>query len=294
LRLHHVVADGAAALELFSSLFDPAPGADGDDPVPAGGAGRDAWTVRFKVGAAAGLMLARQGWAMARLGRAPALSWNRPVGRRRVHLLVRGDLAGARGAAHRHGATINDVLLAAVAGGAHRLLESRGQLVPGLDLHVSVPASIRRPGESGGNRVGIRVVAVPVSTPDPAGRLTTIASRTAAWRELTPLRPNGRLMQRWAVRVMARQRLINMVVSNMPGPPLPLTFDGAPVREVFQLSLLQGNCAIGVGALSYAGQLNVDVVADPDLVPDARAFAEGIAEALALLGAAPASAEFVR
>jgi hypothetical protein len=80
----------------------------------------------------------------------------------------------------------------------------------------------------------------------------------------------------------------------MPGPRLPLTFDGAPVREVFQLSLLQGNCAIGVGALSYAGQLNVDVVADPDLVPDARAFAEGIAEALALLGAAPASAEFVR
>ena len=291
-RLHHVVADGAAALELFSSLFEPAP----SRPVrtSAGGAGRDGWTAGFQASAAAGLMLARRGWALARLGRAPALSWNRPVGGRRVHLLVRGDLARARDTAHAHGGTINDVLLAAVAGGAHRLLESRGELVPGLDLHVSVPASIRRPGESGGNRVGIRVVSVPVSDPDPASRLTTIASLNAAWRDLSPLRPNGRFMQRWAVRLMARQRLINMVVSNMPGPPLPLTFEAAPVREVFQLSLLQGNCAIGVGALSYAGQLNLDVVADADLVPDARVFADGIAEALTRLGAAPASAVFMR
>jgi diacylglycerol O-acyltransferase len=88
------------------------------------------------------------------------------------------------------------------------------------------------------------------------------------------------------VHMMKHQRLINMVLSNMPGPLAPLWFAGAQVQETFQLSLLQGNCAIGVGVLSYAGQLNFDIVADPDIVRDLDVFAEGIAEALGQLGAA--------
>ena len=299
LRLHHVVADGIAALELFSAMFDPAPDTPGaaspteanqehgsPDPSPAVLAGQEtSAAARVKAVAADAAMRVRQLSAFARGGRAPALSWNRPVGPRRVHRLVRGDLAGARAVAHQQGGKVNDVVLAAVAGGAYRLLESRGELRHHLDMQVSVPASIRRVGEAGGNRVGIRIVPVPVSDQATANRLAIIAARTAAQRNRPPWQPNGRFMQRWMVHIMAHQRLINMVLSNMPGPPVPLWFAGVRVQEMFQISLLQGNCAIGVGVLSYAGQLNFDIVADPDIVPDVDVFAEGITETLEQLGA---------
>lgn len=298
LRLHHVVADGAGALELFSSMLDLAPGTPvparlseniaGRSPTvpsPAGQHGHSP-AARLKSIAAGGAMRARRGWAVARLGMAPALSWNQPVGSRRMHRLVRGDLARAKAVAHEHGGKVNDVVLAAVAGGAHALLESRGELAPDLNMHVSVAASIRRPGETGGNRVGVRLVPVPVSDPDARYRLRTIAAYTAKQRRWPPLQPNGRFQQRWVVHVMARQRLINMVLSNMPGPPVRLSFVGASVEEMFQINLLQGNCAVGMGVLSYAGQLNVDVVADPDVVPDLEVFADGVAEAFVQLGVA--------
>jgi len=286
LRLHHVVADGSAALELLAALFDPAPGTPAPAPIREASDRAPAWVTGIKAIAARGTTWVEQGWALARLGRAPALSWNQPVGSRRVHLLVRGDLARAKEAAHRHGGKVNDVVLAALSGGAHRLLENRGELAPDLDLHVSVAASIRRPGETGGNRVGVRLVAVPVGDPGAASRLDTIVTRTSQQRHRPPLQPGGRLLQRWMVHILNHQRLINMVLSNMPGPPVPLWFAGAQLEETFQLSLLQGNCAIGVGVLSYAGQLNLDIVADPDIVPDVDVFAAGVAEALEQLGAA--------
>ncbi len=295
LRLHHVVADGAGALELFSTLFGPAtPPPAPTDPVAAEPSRPPDRHVgpppapadRTRSLASGGAARLSRTWTLARLGRAPALSWNRPVGSRRIHLLVRGDLARAKATAHQQGGKVNDVVLAAVAGGAHRLLASRGELEPGLDLHVSVAASVRRPGQIGGNRVGVRVVAVPVDDPDATSRLHTISTRTAAQRHHPPLQPNGRFLQRGMVRIMKHQRLINLVLSNMPGPPAPLWFAGARVEEAFQLTPLQGNCPLGVAVLSYAGQLNVDIAADPGIVPDADVFARGVAETLDRLGAA--------
>jgi diacylglycerol O-acyltransferase / wax synthase len=158
LRLHHVVADGAAALDLLSAMLELAPATPApastrgafDRPPPRAAAGlpdpqpdqKPGWIGRVKAIAAGGAAAADQGWALARLGRAPALSWNQPVGSNRVHLLVRGDLARAKAAAHQHGGKVNDVVLAAVAGGAYRLLQSRRELTPDLDMHVSVAASI--------------------------------------------------------------------------------------------------------------------------------------------------------
>jgi WS/DGAT/MGAT family acyltransferase len=277
-RLHHVVADGLAALEIFSSILDPVPA-----PPPSVPEVQDVRRSAVRTAGRAAMQVV-QGWDALRLGRAPALSWNRPAGPARAHTLVRADLAGAKTVAHANGGRVNDLVLAAVAGGARRLLESRGELGPDCDLHVSVAASIRRPGQSGGNRVGVRLVAVPVSEPDPAARLRTVAERTARQRMRPPLQPSGRLLQRWMVHTMNRQRMINMIVSNLPGPTGPLSFCGAAVREVFQLSPLQGNCTIGVGVLSYAGRLDVDVVGDPAAVPDLNVFADGLAEALEQLG----------
>ena len=74
-------------------------------------------------------------------------------------------------------------------------------------------------------------------------------------------------------------------MSNLPGPPQPLYSAGAKILEVFQIGVVQGNVAVQVGALSYAGQLNLDIVADANLVPDLTVFANGMIEDLERLGA---------
>ncbi|MEX5236659.1 WS/DGAT domain-containing protein [Kocuria arenosa] len=82
-------------------------------------------------------------------------------------------------------------------------------------------------------------------------------------------------------------RLVNLLLSNVCGPAAPLLLAGAPVRELFQLGAVQGNLALSVGAVSYAGTLGLDVVADADVVPDLPVFVEGLAGALVRLGAGP-------
>jgi hypothetical protein len=167
------------------------------------------------------------------------------------------------------------------------LLEGRGELHADLSINVSLATSIRRKQDprSSGNRVGIRVVRIPVGEPDPIRRLEQIVAVTTALRRLPPYQTGGRFLQRWMVRVMRHQRLVNLIVSNLPGPPASLTFAGAPVLEMFQVGQVQGNLAIGVGVLSYAGQLTFDIVSDAAAVPDVHLFAEGLAETLQKLRA---------
>jgi WS/DGAT/MGAT family acyltransferase len=282
LRWHHVVADGLAALALFAPLFDQPAGAP---PAAPSTAPASPGAPRPGVGALVTAPL-RQLVAAAREGRAPQVSFNRPVGPHRRLVLLRADLAATKEVAHRHGGTVNDVVLAAMAGGARRLLAARGELGPGTVLKVSVAVSLRPPGDAGGgNRVGVRVVPVPVWEPDPHERLRRIAATTSAQRRRPPYRPGGRVAQRWMVHVMDRQRLVNLLLSNLRGPERPLEFAGARVRELFQVGAVQGNLSLGVGVLSYAGALNLDVVADAEAVPDVEVFAAGTAEALGQLGA---------
>ena len=86
----------------------------------------------------------------------------------------------------------------------------------------------------------------------------------------------------WA---MPRQRLANLFTSNLPGPPQPLYLAGARVLELFQVGVVQGNITMAAGVLSYAGQLNFTILGDADAVPDLNAFADGVSDALAQLGA---------
>ncbi len=295
IRWHHVLADGLTALTLLAPLFDPAPGGAPRAPDAPGRPGTGGGPLpvpapaRAPARAAAHLLgaAAQVRGALAE-GRAPALSVNRPVGLRRRAMLVRADLAAVRELAHRHGGTVNDVVLTAVAGGARRLLAARGELAGVPELKVSVAASVRAAGDpAGGNRAGVRVVAVPVDEPDPVAGLRRIAATTSRQRSRPPYRPGGCLAQRWMVRVMDRQRLVNVLLSNVRGPGAPLLFAGAPVLELFQLGAVQGNLALAVGVVSYAGTLGIDVVADADVVPDLPVFVEGLAGTLVRLGAGP-------
>jgi WS/DGAT/MGAT family acyltransferase len=226
-------------------------------------------------------------------GRTEPASFNRPVGEQRRLVLVRADLEAASVVAHRHGGTVNDVILTAVAGGARRLLQARGEAAHGRVLKVSVATSMRAPLDdwNPGNRVGIMIVPVPVGEPDPLLRLDAIVRATAERKRQPPYQPSARFSQRWMVRVMTHQRLVNLLSSNLPGPPHPVHFGGARILELFQIGLVQGNLALAVGTISYAGRLNLDVVADPTIVPDLDAFADGLNAALGELGVAVGSGE---
>ena len=302
-----MAADGIAAVAMMGALFDPGvPGTEPDAPAwrPRPAPGRRellADAMRGRALATTGVLsglrrpaafttrvrgLARNAGDLAREGRAPRVSINVPVSGHRRLVLVRADLDRARSVAHAHGGTVNDVVLAAVAGGARRLLAARGELAPGLVLKASVAASLRDPAQrqAAGNRVGTMIVPLPLGEAGPGRLLARVAAATAPRKRRPPYQPNGRLLQRWMVRVMARQRLVNLLVSNLPGPPVPLFIAGARVTEIFQIAVVQGNVPISVGALSYAGQLNLDITGDSGAVPDLAAFADGVTGTLAELG----------
>ena len=288
--MNHVLADGIGGLAVLARLVDEIPGLPPGDrerarfPVPAPGArtlAADAWAGRARglTHLARSVHTLRQG--LAELGgarpprRLPATSLNRPTGSQRRLDVVAADLAAIRDLGHAHGGTVNDVILAAIAGALRALLESRDEE---LDLvTASVPVSARQEATGGqlGNQVGMMPVALP-SRGDLAARMTRIAAitreRKTAARGTSAavlglpfrlLAPTGLL--RW---FFNRQRLVHTFATNLRGPAEPLTFAGAPVRAVIPIPATTGNVTVTFGVLSYAGTLRITVVSDPSRVPD--------------------------
>jgi WS/DGAT/MGAT family acyltransferase len=205
----------------------------------------------------------------------PRSSLNQPTGPHRRLAVARADLAAVRRVAHAHDATVNDVVLTAVSGGLHAVLQDRGESVD--RFVISVPVSARREASAGGlgNRVAIMAVPVIVAG-DPYQRLSAIA-RTTRDRKPTASSESAALLglafralarlgvMRW---VADRQRMITTFVTNLRGPEARLSFLGAPITEVIPVSPISGNVTVGFAVLSYAGSLVVTVVADPLRCPD--------------------------
>jgi diacylglycerol O-acyltransferase / wax synthase len=189
--------------------------------------------------------------------------------------VLRLDLAEVKAVAHRHGGKANDVVLDLVAGGVRALLRSRGEPVDGLSLHVTVAVSLRAPGQptEAGNRSGGYLVRLPVGPPDPATRLRLIRAETArAKRSQLATAANVvlvRVARTGLLRYFTRrQRMANLIESNVAGPPEPIRVLGAPLLDLVPVGVLAGNLALSFLALSYAGQLTVTVRADADRYPD--------------------------
>jgi WS/DGAT/MGAT family acyltransferase len=294
--LHHVLSDGVGGLALLAGLADdPVPVAATRSSADPGQPGASPPS-RAPLGRARGLR-ARLADARTEIGAirppsAPRTSLNRPTGPRRRLATVTVPLGTVTGAAHRAGATVNDVLLVAVTGALAALLRARGE--PVRRLVVSVPVSARRATTSSdlGNRTGVMPVVVDV-TGGPSERLAAVAATTRprrtgqrgasaalfqpVWRALAA---TGLL--RWFVE---HQRLVNTFLSNLAGPRARLALAGWPVVEVLPVTTTPGNIGVNVCALSYAGDLTVVLVADPDLVPDLDRLAQTLAAELAALGA---------
>jgi diacylglycerol O-acyltransferase / wax synthase len=279
LKVHHAIADGVAGVSTLGAFLDATPAPEPvahpaptwtPAPLPTSRellsdnlqrrADAFAHTMRALLRPVATARRVRRAWPAVRetllSGRAPRTSLNQRIGAGRKLAVGRTRLDLTKRVAHAHGGTVNDVLMAAIAGGLGDLLRGRGEPVEDLVLRGYVPVSLRREesGPTRGNLDGVMVVSLPVGMADPAERLRLIAGETAQRKKLTrppagTLLRNG-LMQRAFLHVMARQRWANTYVANVPGPPVQLYLAGAPLLEVFPLVPLIGNVTLGVGALS--------------------------------------------
>jgi diacylglycerol O-acyltransferase / wax synthase len=281
---HHVLADGIGGLAILQHLVDDAPTL----PTSASEALRpsrrelliDALRSRLRAlarlpSAARQLPTAAAELAPGSGVRAPRCSLNQPIGPRRALGVARATLATVRAVAHAHNATVNDVVLAAVAGALHTLLRFRGETVD--TLVVTVPVSARRTAGATvlGNQVGVMPVTLPLIG-DPLRRLEAIARITQNRKVAMPgtsaalLGPPFRALARLGMLELFinRQRLVNTFVTNLRGPETRLSFLGAPITDVIPVSLISGNVTITFAVLSYAGTLGVTVVADPEHCPD--------------------------
>ena len=303
IRLHHVVADGMAALALLGSWFDfdadPAtPGAPDRDVAPAPSRpelldDNRRRVARHLANGASSLLhptrwmgdtavTVRTGASALSEGLAPRTSLNGSVGPRRRLLLARARLDRVKTVAHASGAKVNDVALTAIAGGARALLENRGEPTD-LELRAMVPVSDRSSGDSrSGNLLAVIVVPLPVGEPDAILRLAQIARDTVE-RKKRPVRQWDQFPTAITA-LMNHQRFVNLFTSNVLGPTVPWYFAGSRVLEMFQIGPIQGNVALSVGVLSYAGSLNVDIVGDAGVIPDLEVFAAGLEGTLKDLG----------
>jgi len=280
LVLHHVVADGIGGLAVLARLVDGAPPPPLSlFPAPAPTGGRlflDA--LRARLGAAAHvaeLRAAADELVPSSTRRLPRCSLNRPTGPGRVLAVARAELAAVHAVGQAHDATVNDVVLTAVAGALSTVLEHRGEHAD--TIVVSVPISSRRDASANqlGNQAGVMPVAVP-ATGDRLQRLKATGGLARLRKTATPgssaalLDPAFRILARMgALRwFINRQRLINTFVTNLRGPAHGMTLLGAEISAVIPVALITGNVAVAFAVLSYSGDLVVTIVADPENCPD--------------------------
>lgn len=219
---------------------------------------------------------------------APHSTLNAPVGRHRRIEFVRISLDDVKLARKKRGGTINDFVLAAVSGGLRHLLQSRGEKVDGVTLLAIVPVSVRESADKMklGNRVAAMHAALPIGESDPIARLESVKKDMAYLKErkqavaaeilvgLADYAPQTLL--NLGARLGHQQRLFNVIVTNVPGPQIPLYCMGAEMIEGFPSVPLSANLGLSVAIVSYNGTLHFGLFADYDIVPDIAVLAEGI------------------
>jgi diacylglycerol O-acyltransferase / wax synthase len=322
-KMHHALVDGVAAVDVSTVILDPTPEEldlpAPDDPAPE--PRRRTRIDQLARLAAAQLDMPRQ-LARDALGRAVTADPREAADRARGAVRVLGELARIRPAAPRTrlnveigpdrrfaiargrldavkavrraaGATVNDVLLAAVA-----LMLSEYLDDPALDSVVAlVPVSIREESERGelGNRIATVFVELPLRG-DPIERVRAVSAATSAAKGSAQVRAGALIVgatglappivSSLAVRAMSEPRVFNLVVSNVPGPQQTFYLGGVPLLEAYPaVPLNPRHQALSIGAIGYDGGVYVGLVADRDALPDVGDAAAGIERALDALAA---------
>jgi diacylglycerol O-acyltransferase / wax synthase len=225
---------------------------------------------------------------------APATRLNQEIGRNRLFALGRGRLDDVKRVRAATGATVNDVLLTAV---ALTLSEYLGDEAPERTVAL-VPVSVRT--ESHGGELGNRISTVFVDLPmqgEPLERLAAISATMRDVKSSAQVRAGSLIVgaaglappivSALAARAMSAPRVFNLVVSNVPGPQQTFYLDGVPLREVYPaVPLNPRNQALSIGILSYDGGVYFGLLADRGALPDVADAAAQLEAAVARLAAA--------
>ncbi len=315
IKIHHAMADGIAGMATIGALLDEAPNWRAEPqrpwiPRPRPTA-RDLFADNLRrhveelgrmfsklVRPVTTLRHVRSAWpGLAELifdRRGAVTSLDRVVGLDRNLALVHSTLDLVNKIAQTYGATVNDVLLAITAGGLQGVLRSRNEPVEDVVLPVYVPVALRqgKSDQGRGNLIGQMVVPLPVGASEPGRRLRQIAAETAKRKARS--RPSlGTLLwsgtARWALLKVLNRQPVNVSTADLTGPRVPLYLAGARILEVFPVLPLLAKVSLAVGALSYAGQFNIMVVADRVICPDLDVFAASAQSELQALAATCAS-----
>lgn len=204
------------------------------------------------------------------------------------------DLGALKAIRARHGGTVNDVVLAVLAGAIGRFLARRGIAPDDLDFRVMVPVNVRDTATRHdiGNRVTMIVVPLPLGERDPIrrlGRVVEETTRAKRSRQAAGVQTIEALSDSTFTSVMVQfaritrlSRPFNVVVTNVPGPPQAVYIAGARMLACHPLVPLYSNQALGVALFSYEGRLHWGFHADWDALPDLHDLVEGVERELAL------------
>jgi diacylglycerol O-acyltransferase len=322
-KTHHALVDGVSGVDIATVLFDVKPvpePAEADhewvpspSPSPASLLARGAESVAStpvraakRLGAAVthprpavrqvtegAEAIGEVAWNFA--NPAPDVPLNTEIGSYRRFEWTRAELATFKRIKNALGGTVNDVVLAVVAGALRRWLHGRGIRTEGLELRALVPVSIRAEDEHGhlGNKIAAVRGPLPVYIADPVRRLQAVresmrdvkSSKQALGAEVisrfNDFAPPTLLAQ--ASRINFSTRLFNLIVTNVPGPQIPLYVLGRELQDIFPVAFLPENHALAIAIMSYNGGIDFGLLADYDAMEDVGEVAQGISDALAEL-----------
>jgi len=214
--------------------------------------------------------------------------FNQRIGPHRRFDWATTDVAAISFVRKRLGGTFNDVVLATAAGAVRSFLLQRGVALEGLEFRIFVPVNVRTQEERGklGNRVAAWLVDLPLTETDARKRLAKVQKNTAAARRSGQAKASTALIEvtEWtgttllslAFRLEEIASAMNMVVTNVPGPPFPLYFLGSRMLACYPMVPLGLNMALGIALLSNDGKLFWGFSADWDLFPDLHDFVRAI------------------
>jgi len=323
-KTHHSLIDGIAGVDLATVLFDLSP-----DPPPVRHSGkpwqphREPGTLELVAAATKGVLRAgvevaasaadalahpdralhsarevAEGlgefiWAV--MNPAPPTPLNVDIGPHRRFVGVGCALDDFKLVKNAFGCTVNDVVLAVVAGALRDFMIARGVRTEGLELRALVPVSVRAEDEHHqmGNRIVVMRGPLPVYMSDPVQRLLFVKREMDGLKEskqalgaeviagVQNFAPPTILAQ--ASRLNFSTRLFNLIVTNVPGPQFPLYVLGRKMLEAYPVAFLPQHHALAIAIMSYNGQMNFGLLGDLDAMHDLDAFGESIAAQLSTL-----------
>jgi WS/DGAT/MGAT family acyltransferase len=302
-KVHHAGVDGVSGANLMSILCSTEPDAPPPDPVDGVGdanplqlaasglikfATRPLNLVNVLPATVSSVIetvrRARSGQAMTRPFKAPPTAFNTAITGHRNIAFAQLDLEDVKTVKNRSGVKLNDVVMALVSGVLRQFLLDRGEL-PESPLVAMVPVSVRdKSDRAGRNQVSGMFASLQTHIADPAERLKAIAEGNSVAKEHSSA-IEATLLQDWSqfaapavfglamraysnIGLSDRLPVHNLVVSNVPGPQMPLYFLGSEVKAMYPLGPIFHGSGLNITVMSLNGNLDVGIISCPELLPD--------------------------